>query len=252
MSLLPISKLPEDLGWPHLPLHTLIRKHSAACSTISRSTLTTIIILLNARMDLQHCNGSGFRCAYSTYCGQFYVSRPIAQEALVTFAPYDFDDVATDVFPSSFAQRVGPCGNMVCGIISAPSSGLQVAFCSRKPAGEYVLQIVVKGYLGSHASRPLYMLMGGHAHEVDYMCAAVISPARTPLDTHQAYITLDLPSSDTLGPVRMHLPTLEHNTSDRMLEFSTAEVGTQRSCAAGWRIWLPRRCWMEGVTRGIW
>ena len=53
----------------------------------------------------------------------------------------------TDVYPLNFVQRVDSCVHMQAGIVRSQSEDIKIAFCGRKPPGDYVLKYVAKGFL---------------------------------------------------------------------------------------------------------
>lgn len=164
----PLPPVASD-PWQSLSRGALLRHGRSACIPISRTTLITIMCLTNARQVFQHSDAAGFRAAYSSYIGQWYVTWPIGQDAFVQFAAHDSHSTGTDVYPPLFMQRVDRCVQMLAGIISAPN--MKVAFCGRKPHGSWTLKFAPKGFPGAHGSRHLYNMMGGKVYEVDFLFA---------------------------------------------------------------------------------
>ncbi|KAI0476177.1 hypothetical protein GGR56DRAFT_674668 [Xylariaceae sp. FL0804] len=232
--------------WDHLDRRALTRHQTSACIVISRATLIQMLVFTNARPVFQYSDATGFRGAYPSYCGQWYITWPIGQEAIVKFRAHDSIG-ATEVLPRAFVHRVDRTAQMATGVIvSAPSpspsvasnkpspvsseaeeerqdnkeekdeEGLRVAFCGRKPAGTYRLEHSARGFQGAHGSRHLYNMLGGRAYEIDYLFArALTSPLDLSSDSdrdasseqqQQEVLILTLPSKDNAGPVSMHIP----------------------------------------------
>ncbi|KAI4636350.1 hypothetical protein J4E83_001304 [Alternaria metachromatica] len=152
-----------------------------------------MMALTNARVAFSYSDASGFRAGYASYNGQWYITWPIGQDAVVQFSPHDSHKKNTDVYPPSFTQRTNRCTQMLAGVIVAPS-GLQLAFCGRKPAGTYVLEYAVKGFPGAHGSRHLYNMLGGKVYEVDYIFARDQDSTK---QVNEGYLTLKVPSKDS-------------------------------------------------------
>lgn len=81
---------------------------------------------------------------------------------------------------------------MVAVVITSPS-GLQEAFCGRKPPGTYNLEYVVKGFPGAHGSLHLYNMLGGKVYEVDYIFAQDIKKSK---DVNEDYLEVKVPGED--------------------------------------------------------
>lgn len=206
----------ESAKWLSLPQRPLLRHESRACIQISRTTLITMMILTNARTAFQYSDAAGFRAGYASYNGQWYITWPIGREAVVSFAPHDSHATATDVYPSSFSQRVDFCIHMLAGIVHANASGLdtkqfQVAFCGRKAPGSYWLEYIPKGFPGAHGSRHLYNMMGGKVYDVDFMAARHKTICDERADISNATILLELPSTEKDQIVRMFLGEREQD-----------------------------------------
>ncbi|KAK4962400.1 hypothetical protein LTR10_000026 [Elasticomyces elasticus] len=157
--------------WDDLKHTHLVRHQSSACIVVSRATFMLMMCLTNARKVFQYSDAAGFRAGYGSYCGQWYITWPIGQEAIVKFAPHDSHNATSDVYPPSYPQRVDSCIKMLAGIVEARSSSLRIAFCGRKAPGRYLLKVVPKGFPGAHGSRHLYNMLGGKVYEVDFMSA---------------------------------------------------------------------------------
>ncbi|KAI1778028.1 hypothetical protein F4818DRAFT_438205 [Hypoxylon cercidicola] len=203
-------------SWVNLDRTGLKRHQSHACIVISRTTLITMLVTTNGRPVFQYSDATGFRAGYASYCGQWYITWPIGQEAIVKFAAHDSIG-STEVLPRSFAQRVDRCGQMVSGVVSAPTSGFAVGFCGRKNAGLYRLEHAVKGFQGAHSGRHLYNMMGGQAYKVDFLHARAVAETGEADDA----TVLELPSKDggdKGGKVRMAVPPHEEDVLRQALD----------------------------------
>ena len=193
----------DSHGWTFLAHGPLIRHQTSACIAISRTTLITMLAITNARVGFLYTDASGYRANYASYNGQWYITWPIGQEAIVKFSPHDSHSAGTDAYPPCFPQRVDRCVQMLAGVISARHINLKVAFCGRKPPGSYILEYVAKGFPGAHGSRHLYNMMGGKVYEIDFMSAR-------PLDLQApSSLALDLPSTEKGRGVTMFIPKTE-------------------------------------------
>lgn len=97
---------------------------------------------------------------------------------------------------------------MVCGIVSSSRTGLKLAFCGRKAAGVYILELGEKGFQGAHGARHLYNMMGGKAYEFDYLFARPLQSEQSASDA----LTLTLPAREGPGTglkVQMIVPPAE-------------------------------------------
>ncbi|XDG04556.1 hypothetical protein ABKA04_004171 [Annulohypoxylon sp. FPYF3050] len=162
----------RSASWSTLERRSLKRHQSYACIVISRTTLITMLVVTNGRPVFQYSDATGFRAGYASYCGQWYITWPIGQEAIVKFAAHDSIG-SSEVLPRSFPQRVDRCGQIVSGVVCSPSptTPFAVGFCGRKPRGDYRLEHSPKGFQGAHSGRHLFNMMGGKAFEVDYLDA---------------------------------------------------------------------------------
>ncbi|KAI2625002.1 hypothetical protein GGR54DRAFT_594451 [Hypoxylon sp. NC1633] len=218
-------------NWAGLERTSLKRHQEHACITISRTTLITMLVVTNGRSVFQYSDATGFRAGYASYCGQWYITWPIGQEAIVKFAAHDSIG-STEVLPRSFPVRVDRCGQIVSGVVCSPTSDFAVGFCGRKPAGTYRLEHAVKGFQGAHSGRHLYNMMGGKAFQVDFMTArrVVAEPqgqAQTQAQTQTGAadsanesepsestdLTLHLPSKDDKTALTVHLQVPAHEES---------------------------------------
>ncbi|KAI1269410.1 hypothetical protein F5Y18DRAFT_97629 [Xylariaceae sp. FL1019] len=205
------KKAQDFVDWEFLPHAALSRHQSSACIVISRVTLLTILVMTNARPVFQFSDATGFRAGYASYCGQWYITWPIGEEAIVKFAAHDSIG-KTEVLPRSFVQRVDRCGQMVSGVVVSAASNLAVAFCGRKAPGTYQLEYSPKGFQGAHGSRHLFNMLGGKAYEVDFMFA------RPSLSNSENSLVLQLPSTEKGGKVDMIIPAREEEVIKHALD----------------------------------
>ncbi|KAI2605827.1 uncharacterized protein GGS25DRAFT_523501 [Hypoxylon fragiforme] len=207
-------------NWGNLEQTALTRHQSYACITVSRTTLITMLVATNGRPVFQYSDATGFRAGYASYCGQWYITWPIGQEAIVKFAAHDSIG-KTEVLPRSFAQRIDRCGQMVSGVVSSPTSSFSVGFGGRKSSpGAYRLEHAIKGFQGAHSGRHLYNMMGGKAYQVDFMIARPIADddeIQIDAETSSADLVLHLPSKAAAASgsktrdVRLHVPPHEQD-----------------------------------------
>jgi hypothetical protein len=198
---LSINSQPEDESWYGLERLPLKQYQNSACVTISRTTFITFLCLTNARKVFQYSDAAGFRAGYASYGGQWHVNWPVGQEAMVKLMPHDSHSTRTDVYPLNFVQRVDSCVHMQVGIVRSQSEDIKIAFCGRKPAGDYVLKFVAKGFPGAHGSRHLYNMMGGKVYEVEFMSAVSTDDPEVLEDA----LILDLPSTSTERSQRVRM-----------------------------------------------
>ncbi|KAI0853221.1 hypothetical protein F5Y00DRAFT_225781 [Daldinia vernicosa] len=205
----------RSASWSNVARKSLKRHQSHACIVISRTTLITMLVVTNGRPVFQYSDASGFRAGYASYCGQWYITWPIGQEAIVKFAAHDSIG-ATEVLPRSFTLRVDRCGQMVSGVVSSPTSDFAVGFSGRKPSGTYRLEYAPRGFQGAHSGRHLYNMLGGRAFDVDFLYARPTTTTHTAADGE---IKLDLPSKDTGDrTVAMIIPPAEQDVLRRALD----------------------------------
>ncbi|KAI2627407.1 hypothetical protein GGS26DRAFT_140301 [Hypomontagnella submonticulosa] len=224
----------RSASWGHIDRKALKRHQSHACIVISRTTLITMLAITNGRPVFQYSDACGFRAGYASYCGQWYITWSIGEEAVVKFASHDSIG-KTEVLPRSFAIRVDRCGQIVSGVVSSPTSDFAVAFCGRKEAGTYRLEHAIKGFQGAHSGRHLYNMMGGQAFQVDFLHAraVVASPSTlsafpssdaesansTNATNEEGVIVLELPSKDDKKPtVKMLVPPAEEEVLKQALD----------------------------------
>ncbi|KAJ1325625.1 hypothetical protein MN608_08819 [Microdochium nivale] len=201
-------------SWSHLEHQPLSRYKASACVVVSRVTLITMLVATNSRVVFNYTDASGLRAGYASYCGQWYITWPIGEEAVVKFAQHDSLG-ASEVLPHYFAQRIDRCGEIVCGVVSSKSSGLNVAICGRKSPGIYCLQFLEKGFQGAHGSRHLYNMLGGKAFQVDFLAARrLLSDDEIP----EGCVVLALPSTEAKVAVQMAIPAREQEVIRHALD----------------------------------
>ena len=91
-------------GWASLATQSLTRHGSTTCIVISRTTLITMLALVNGRQMFRYSDASGHRASYASYCGHFYVNWPLDSAATLYFAPHDSHNKTTDVYPPFFSR----------------------------------------------------------------------------------------------------------------------------------------------------
>ncbi|KAL9045034.1 MAG: hypothetical protein Q9206_007343 [Seirophora lacunosa] len=192
--------------WASLPIQSLTRHGSTTCIAISRTTLITMLILVNGRQMFRYNDASGHRSSYASYCGHFYVNWPLDGAATVTLAPHESHNRSTDVYPPFFPVRVDRCIQMVAGIVTSPTSSFQCAFAGRKQAGTWTLEYQRKGFPGAHGSRHLWNLMGGKVYEVDFLLARRLKDDDGPPNDS---LVLQLPSKDVQQNWVLRVPKAE-------------------------------------------
>lgn len=138
--------------WDVLPTQHLSRHGDACHISISRTSLITILAMVNARVMYCYSDASGHRSAYASYVGHFYINWPLGREAVVTHAPHDAHVSATDLYPLKFQVRVHKCAEMLCGVISSHDGEFKCGFPGRREPGRYVLQYQV-GDFGAFITR---------------------------------------------------------------------------------------------------
>lgn len=179
---------------------------------IDRATLMTLLILSNARTIYEFSDSNGYRGAFGSWTGQWYINWRAGQPAIVTLKPHDSHSPATDVYAPTFPARVDRCVQMMAGIVvdaTAPQS-FSVAFPGRLTPGNYRLECQESGFGLSHGSRHIYNMNGGKVFEIDFLFPRPIEENHD--DKEDVY--LKLPSSREDGFVGLEVPLKEY----RMLE----------------------------------
>ncbi|KAL8851269.1 MAG: hypothetical protein Q9221_003799 [Calogaya cf. arnoldii] len=192
--------------WASLATQPLTRHGTTTCIVISRTTLITMLILVNGRQMFRYNDASGHRSSYASYCGHFYVNWPLDGAATVYFAPHDSHNQSTDVYPPFFPVRVDKCIQMVAGIVTSPTLSFQCAFAGRKPPGKWILEYQRKGFHGAHGSRHLWNLMGGKVYEVDFLLSRRLKDDDGPPNDS---VVLRLPSKDVQHDWVLRVPKAE-------------------------------------------
>ncbi|KAL8651719.1 MAG: hypothetical protein Q9226_004586 [Calogaya cf. arnoldii] len=202
--------------WASLATQPLTRHGSTTCIVIPRTTLITMLILVNGRQMFRYNDASGHRSSYASYCGHFYVNWPLDGAATVFFAPHDSHSQSTDVYPPFFPVRVDKCIQMVAGIVTSPTSLFQCAFAGRKQPGTWILEYQRKGFPGAHGSRHLWNLMGGKVYEVDFLLARRLKDDDGPPNNS---VVLQLPSKDVQKDWVLRVPKAEEEILLQALDY---------------------------------
>lgn len=183
--------IPCEEEWIDLPTRPLISLNSSAGLPITRISFLTLLVLTNARPIYSHSEAAGYRAAFASYCGQWYVDWPISGTAVARLRPHDSHTLTRDVYPPTYGARVDTCIRMVAGVIVTPFS--KIAFPGRKPPGNWRLLYEKRGFPGAHGSRHLYNMNGGKVYEIDLLAMTLTDPKQGSLpDT----LKLTIPSLD--------------------------------------------------------
>ncbi|KAL9009058.1 MAG: hypothetical protein Q9173_005882 [Seirophora scorigena] len=145
-----------------LRLAPLIFYKGVACTTISRTKLVVVVLLTAVKEAYRYDGPAGLPLGYGGYNGTFQIEWPLGQRPTLTFKAHERYQGGTDVFPNFFQRRPLQCLHMVVGTIvrgvDASNKPLKVAFA------------------GPQSSAPdLYNLLGGRAHEVDFLARERLS-----------------------------------------------------------------------------
>lgn len=165
---------PVDLPWHRrLEKTSLVFYKEVACTMISRTTLVVFVLLSSANESYRYDGPAGLRLGYGGYNGTFQVDWPIGQRPTLSFKAHERYQRGTDVFPVYFQRRPSKCIDMVVGIVDlgndASNKPMKVAFAGRKPSGRWLLKLLPKRFGAQRAAPDLYNLLGGRAHEVDFL-----------------------------------------------------------------------------------
>lgn len=197
----------SSFSWHSLPIRSLVRHGSTACTVISRTTLITLLSICNARQVFRYSDASGHRAAYGSYCGNWHVEWPLGGPAVVHLSAHDSHSIAADVYPPFFQRRVDKCIQITAGVIVAPApSSFKCAFPGRKLGGRWLLDYQPKGFPGAHGSRHLYNMMGGKVYEVDFLFTRRLAPKVLQPENS---LELCLPSIEKDAVVIMYIPVKE-------------------------------------------
>lgn len=194
--------VPSEDEWIDLPTCPLVLLNSSAGLPITRITFITLLVLTNARPVYSHSEAAGYRAAFASYCGQWYVDWPIGGTAVARLRPHDSHTLAGDAYPPTYGARVDKCMRMVSGVIVTPFS--KIAFPGRKPPGNWSLLYVKRGFPGAHGSRHLYNMNGGKVYEIDLLAMTLAGANQEPPP----------------GTLSLTIPSLEHKV------FSTLSVSS--------------------------
>ena len=204
----------SQASWLSLPVRSLARKGSSACIIIDRTTLMILLSATNASQGFRYSDAAGYRAAFYSYSGVWYLEWPLGGAALVRFAPHESHSLATDVYPRMFHRRVDKCIQMTAGVIeSVGHVSFRCAFPGRKATGRYILQHQKKGFTTAHGARHLYNMIGGKVSEVEMLHVRRIGF----LDTSDC-LSLDLPSLEKNEWVTMLVPPKENRILAQALD----------------------------------
>ena len=170
--------IPSEDEWIDLPTCPLVLLNSSAGLPITRVSFITLLVLTNARPVYSYSEAAGYRAAFASYCGQWYVDWPIGGTAVARLRPHDSHTLTGDVYPPTYGARVDKCMKMVAGVIFTPFS--KIAFPGRKPPGNWRLLYEKRGFPGAHGSRHLYNMNGGKVYEIDLLVMTLTDPDQEP------------------------------------------------------------------------
>ncbi|KAL9003618.1 MAG: hypothetical protein Q9188_003526 [Gyalolechia gomerana] len=141
-----------------------------ACTTTSRTTLIVFFLLSNSG---ENYGPAGLRLGYGGYHGNFQVDWPIGQRPTLSFKAHERYQGGADPFPTYFPRRASKCIDMVVGIVdrgnNLSNKQSKVAFAGRKPPKRWLLKLLPKRFNAQRSAADLYNLLGGRAHEVDFL-----------------------------------------------------------------------------------
>ncbi|KAI9820616.1 MAG: hypothetical protein M1827_004985 [Pycnora praestabilis] len=162
---------PPNLGqwYGRLVTKPLIHHKKAACTTMSRMTLVTFLLLSQAREIYRYNSASGLRMAYASYNGLYQIEWPLAERPIISFEAHESHPRGSDCYPETFPRRPKKCVEMCVGVIDIPERDMKIAFAGRKAPGRYVLEWLRKRFAAQRSAADLYNKIGGQAHEVDYL-----------------------------------------------------------------------------------
>ena len=183
--------VPSEDEWIDLPTRPLVPLNSSAGLPITRTSFVTLLVLTNARPIYSYSEAAGYRAAFGSYCGQWYVDWPISGTAVARLRPHDSHTLNGDVYPPTYGARVDQCMRMVAGVVVTPFS--KIAFPGRKPPGNWRLFYEKRGFPGAHGSRHLYNMNGGKVYEVDLLVMKLTDPKQEP---SPGTLKLTIPSLD--------------------------------------------------------
>lgn len=182
---------------------------------ISRNTLITLLVLSNARSIYEYSDSSGYRAAFGSWIGQWYINWRAGKQAVVTLRPHDSHSPASDVYPPTFSARVDRCVQMMAGVVidaNSPQS-FSVAFPGRLAPGNYQLEYQKNGFGLSHGSRHLYNMNGGKVFEIDFLFPRPIDKVN-----QQDEVCLRLPSTREDAFVWLQVPPQEYKILEEALD----------------------------------
>jgi hypothetical protein len=185
--------------------------------SISRTTLITFLVLSNARIIYQYADSSGYRAAFGSWTGQWYIDMRAGSPATVSLRPHDSHSAATDVYPPVFPARVDRCVQMMAGVVSNLSSTppLRIAFPGRLEPGRWKLEFQPRGFALSHGSRHIYNMNGGKVFEIDFLYTRALSNEDRP---PAGMMVLSLPSLRQNQHASLYVPSLEQHILAQALD----------------------------------
>ncbi|KAF2443017.1 hypothetical protein P171DRAFT_486975 [Karstenula rhodostoma CBS 690.94] len=195
-----------------------IRGNGTHAVEINRATLITILILSNARTIYEYSDSSGYRGAFGSWTGQWYINWRAGQPAVVTLKPHDSHSPATDVYPPTFPARVDRCVQMMAGVVvdAATPGSFSVAFPGRLAPGHYRLKHQKNGFGLSHGSRHIYNMNGGKVFEIDFLFPQPMEYFEVK-EAKEKYL-LTLPSTKGERDVSLHVSEEDYLTLCKALD----------------------------------
>lgn len=194
------------------------RGHGTHAVQINRATLIALLVLSNARTIYEYSDSSGYRGAFGSWTGQWYINWRAGQPAVVTLKPHDSHSPATDVYPPTFPARVDRCVQMMAGVVvdAAAPEAFSVAFPGRLAPGHYRLKHQKNGFGLSHGSRHIYNMNGGKVFGIDFLFPQPMDEFDVQ-DSHDK-LCFPLPSLTGDRSVILHLSQEDHRTLFKALD----------------------------------
>lgn len=128
---------------------------------------------------------------------------------MVKFSPHDIlIKPGSDKYPSSIAQRVDRCVDMLAGIID-DKAGFSVGFPGRKSVSGK-LEFQEGGFAGSHGSRHFFNMSGGAVHTVDMLFRRAFTSQESQENERLDYRELIVPSLEKGEHVSLLVPKQEY------------------------------------------
>ncbi|KAJ5288517.1 hypothetical protein N7478_001547 [Penicillium angulare] len=198
-------------GWDDLEKQPLVQHKLARCTVISRTTLMTLLCVVNAQFLSVSSTSAGYFAFYTCYTGQWGVEWPIGDKARVYFSAHESGSFTKDVYPALVEQRVDKCLQMLAGVIDCrPLHEFMCAFPGRETSGNWVLRYVPREFRGAHGGSRLYTLTGGNVDELDYL--------------HMRTVDYELGEKEKDGATILHLPNKYDGSHDVRLYVGPTEA----------------------------